>query len=77
MEKTEKNIVYLKDCAKIAEIIENNSNIKKTVVTMDIEKEKFVELLKEIEEFVKTRVNRNQSTISLTIGKTEFIFNRD
>ena len=75
MGKTEKNIVYLKDCAKIAEIIENNSNIKKTVVTMDIEKEKFIELLKEIEEFVSMRVDKSQKTISLNINEVQYIFN--
>ena len=40
MEENEKNIIYLKKCAQVAEILGNNQDIQKTVITFDIKSEK-------------------------------------
>jgi hypothetical protein len=38
---------------------------------------KFGEILSEIEEFVRIKVDKTQNKISIDIGDTEFIFIRD
>ena len=76
MEQIEKDIIYLKDCAKIAEILGNNSNIKQTTINFNIEGEKFNKVLREIEEFVNVRVDRSKTIISLNINEVEFIFTK-
>tara|TARA_R100000664_G_C2649572_1_gene70829 strand:+ start:60 stop:293 length:234 start_codon:yes stop_codon:yes gene_type:complete len=76
MEKTEKNIIYLKDCATVAEILGDNKNILKSSVTFEIESANFTRVLMEIEEFVKVRVDRSQKIISLNINDVEYIFKK-
>jgi len=76
MEQSEKDIIYLKDCAEVAEILGNNKNILKTTVTFDIEGNNFNRVLREIEEFVKVRVDRSQNIISLNINDVQYIFNK-
>jgi|TARA_B100001564_G_C20511341_1_gene610777 hypothetical protein len=76
MEENEKNIIYLKKCAQVAEILGNNQDIQKTVITFDIKSENFNRVLMEIEEFVKVRVDRTQKTISVNINEVEYIFNK-
>ena len=76
MEQTEKNIIYLKDCAKVAEILGNNTKIKKTTITFNISSEDFDVVLMEREEFVKLRVDRSQPVISLNINEIEYIFKK-
>ena len=77
MEKNQKVFRYLGECAEIAEKLEKENLFTNTTVTLNTNPKNYLEIIQEIEEFVKSPVNRNQSTISLTIGKTEFIFNRD
>lgn len=76
MEQTEKDIIYLKDCAEVAEILGNNKDILNTTITFDIKSEDFKRVLMEIEEFVKVRVDRSQPTVSLNINDVEYIFNK-
>tara|TARA_R110000824_G_scaffold401607_1_gene613112 strand:+ start:3984 stop:4217 length:234 start_codon:yes stop_codon:yes gene_type:complete len=76
MEETEKDIIYLKDCAEVAEILGNNKDILKTTITLDIDSMDFKNVLMEIEEFVKLKVDRSQKTVSLNINDVEYIFNK-
>ena len=76
MEQTEKDIIYLKDCAEVAEILGNNKDIRKTTITFDIDSVDFKRVLMEIEEFVKVKVDRSQSTVFLNINDVEYIFNK-
>tara|TARA_R110000824_G_scaffold52896_1_gene146771 strand:- start:2224 stop:2457 length:234 start_codon:yes stop_codon:yes gene_type:complete len=77
MEENEKVFRYLDKCAIIAENLETHNLFKTSQVNLSAEPEKYIEILREIEEFVKMRIDRTQPTISLTIGKTEFIFTQD
>jgi len=77
MEENEKVFRYLDECATIAENLETRNLFKTSQVNLSLTSEKYIEILKEIEDFVKMRIDRNQPTISLTIGKTEFIFTKD
>ena len=76
MEPTEKDIIYLKDCAEVAEILGNNKNILKTTIIFDIDSGDFNRVLMEIEEFVKLKVDRSQKIVSLNINDVEYIFNK-
>ena len=77
MEENEKVFRYLDECAIIAENLEARNLFKTSQVNLSTTPEKYIEILREIEDFVKMRIDRNQPTISLTIGKTEFIFTKD
>ena len=74
MEENQKISKVLEDCAEIAEKIKNNPYLVNQKIELNIESGKFDEILLEIEEFVRVRVNRNQNKISLNIGDVEFIF---
>jgi len=77
MEENEKVFRYLDQCAIIAENLETHNLFNTSQVNLSTTPEKYIEILREIEDFVKMRIDRNQPTISLTIGKTEFIFTKD
>tara|TARA_R110000787_G_scaffold60171_3_gene136360 strand:+ start:2867 stop:3100 length:234 start_codon:yes stop_codon:yes gene_type:complete len=74
MEENQKISKVLEDCAEIAEKIKNNPYLVNQKIELNIETGKFDEVLLEIEEFVRVRVNRDQNKISLNIGDVEFIF---
>jgi len=76
MEENEEVFRYLDGCALISENLEKYNLSTESKVHLSATPEKYIEILKEIENFVKMRVDRNQPTISLTISKTEFIFTR-
>jgi len=76
MEKVEKSFKFLGDCAEVAEQLKKNTIFLKPVISIDVETRNYQELLKEIEEFVRVRVDRNQDTISISISDTEFIFHK-
>ena len=59
--RIKKNFKFLKDCAEVSEKLNNNENLNNIEVSIDINPENFIPLLREIEESVKTRVMRNQS----------------
>tara|TARA_R110001583_G_scaffold132598_2_gene284583 strand:- start:199 stop:432 length:234 start_codon:yes stop_codon:yes gene_type:complete len=77
MEENEKVFRYLDECAVIAENLETRNQFKTSQVNLSLTPEKYIEILREIEDFVKMRIDRTQPTISLTISKTEFIFTKD
>ena len=74
MEENQKHSKILEDCAEISELLSNNKLIINSEVTVHINVRDYPHLLSEIEEYVKIRVDRDQSKISLKITDTEFIF---
>ena len=74
MEENEEVFRYLDGCALISENLDKCKLSAKSRVNLSATPEKYIEILREIEDFVKMRVDRTQPTISLTIGRTEFIF---
>jgi len=76
MEQNQKQSKILEDCAEIAQSLKSNPYISTTQITIHIPKNKFGEILTEIEEFVKIKVNRTQDKLSIDINEVEFIFTR-
>lgn len=77
MEQNQKQSKILEDCAEIAQSLKSNPYISTTQITIRIPKNKFGEILTEIEEFVRIKVNRTQDKLSIDINEIEFIFTRD
>ena len=77
MEENQKQSKILEDCAEIAQKIENNPHLHQPQVVLKLTQTKFNDVLTEIEDFVRIRVNREQPKISIDIGDTEFIFIKD
>ena len=77
MEENQRQSKILEDCAEIAQKIKDNPYLKTSQVTLNIHPAKFNEILAEIEEFVRIKVDRTQSKISIDISDTEFIFIKD
>ena len=77
MGENQKESKILEDCAEIAQKLKFNPNIKNTQITINIPGHKFLGVILEIEEFVRIRVDRNQSKISVDIEEVEFIFIKD
>jgi len=76
VEQPKETYRFLNDCAKIAEKIKNNSLFSTSQVTINILSKDYQELQKEIEQFVRIRVDRSQNQISITISDVEFLFIR-
>jgi|TARA_R110000803_G_scaffold94178_1_gene161739 hypothetical protein len=76
MEENEEVFRYLDGCALISENLDKCKLSTKSKVNLSATPEKYIEILREIEDYVKMRVDRTQPTISLTIGRTEFIFTK-
>ena len=74
MEEIKESFKFLGDCAEIAEQLKENKSFVTPVIKINIKTEEYPNLLKEIEEFVRVRVDKTQETISITISDTEFIF---
>lgn len=74
MEEVEKSFKFLSDCAEVAEKIKQNKKFLTTTIKINVDKNQYPYLLKEIEEFVRVRVDRTQETISISINDVEFIF---
>ena len=77
MEEIEKSFKFLSDCAEIAEKLKGNDTFNEPVVAITVPPRDYPHLLHEIEEFVEVSVDRSQTTISLIISGTKFIFNRE
>ena len=77
MEQNQKQSKILEDCAEIAENLKLNPYIKSTQVTLRIPENKFQEILLEIEEFVRIKVDRNQNKLSIDINEVEFVILKD
>jgi|TARA_R110000744_G_scaffold132607_1_gene240822 hypothetical protein len=76
MEQPKETYRFLNDCAEIAEKIKNNSLFSTSQVTVNILTKDYQDLLKEIEKFVRIRVDRKQDQISITVSDVEFLFIR-
>jgi len=76
VEKPEKIYRFLNDCAEIAERVKNNSLLDSTQVKINIQNRNYQELLREIEQFVRIKVDRSQEQVSITISDVEFLFVR-
>ena len=76
VEQPEKTYRFLNDCAEIAERIKNNSLFDNSQVRINIQSRNYQELLREIEHFVRIKVDKTQEQISMTISDVEFLFVR-
>jgi len=74
MEENQKEPKILADCAEIAQKVENNPYLKSSQIILKVPQNKFNEILTEIEDFVRIKVDRTQTKISIDINETEFIF---
>jgi hypothetical protein len=74
MEEIKKSYRFLTDCASIADILKTNRTLSKSSITINVPTIDFPELLTEIESFVRVKVDKSQSQVSLSISGTEFIF---
>jgi len=74
MEEIEKSYKFLGDCAEIAEKLKQNQMFLTSKINVNVNRNDYPALLKEIEEFVRVRVDRTQETISISINEVEFIF---
>ena len=74
MEEIKKSYKFLSDCASVADILKTNPTLAKSSITIDVPSKDFLELLSEIEYFVRVRVDKSQTQVSLSISGTEFIF---
>jgi len=77
VEESEKYGKVLKDCAELSKTIYDNPYLKTGQVTLMVDGINFDEILLEIEEFVRIKVDKSQNKISLDIGDVEFVFIRD
>jgi len=71
MEENQKNFKILSRCAEIAEIINTQETLQSPSVNF-----KLNNTLKEVEEFVRVRVDRTQNQVSINISGIEFIFQK-
>jgi SUMO ligase MMS21 Smc5/6 complex component len=76
VEQPKKTYKFLNDCAEIAEKIKNNSLLDNSQVRINIQSRNYQELLREIEHFVRIKVDRAQNQVSITISDVEFLFVR-
>ena len=77
MEKDEKLPTQLEQLAQIAETLNKNAKIKTSSFTLSFDSQNFLEILTELEQFVKIKIDRKQTKISLDINNVEFIFVKD
>tara|TARA_R110000765_G_scaffold58269_2_gene113997 strand:+ start:525 stop:764 length:240 start_codon:yes stop_codon:yes gene_type:complete len=76
MEENQKSFKILSDCAEIAESLNSNSTIHSSKIHINVNPRNFIEVLREIEEFVKIKVDLSQTTVSIYISDIEFIFTK-
>ena len=77
MEENEELSIQLEQFAEIAETLNTNKNIITTTITINLNPTNFLKIIGEIEQFVKVKISRNQTKISLDINNVEFIFVKD
>jgi hypothetical protein len=77
VEESQKYGKVLKDCAELSKTIHDNPYLKTGQVTLMVDGVNFAEILLEIEEFVRIKVDKLQNKISIDIGDIEFIFIRN
>jgi|TARA_B100001758_G_C18360774_1_gene585588 hypothetical protein len=76
MEENQKNFKILSKCAEIAEIINTQKTLQNPSVNFKLNNQDFLTTLKEVEEFVRVRVDRTQNQVSINISGIEFIFQK-
>ena len=64
MEKDEKLPTQLEQLAQIAETLNKNAKIKTSSFTLSFDSQNFLEILTELEQFVKIKIDRKQTKIS-------------
>jgi hypothetical protein len=74
MEEIKKSYRFLSDCATVANTLRDNPTLTKSSIKINVPSKDFIELLTEIESFVRVRVDKSQTKISLEISDVEFIF---
>ncbi len=74
MEEIKKSYRFLSDCATVANTLRDNPTLSKSLIKINVPAKDFIELLTEIESFVRVRVDKSQTQISLEISGVEFIF---
>jgi len=74
MGEVEKSFKFLGDCAEIAEKLQQNKTFIRPTINIEVSRKDYPILLKEIENFVRVRVDKTQETISISISDVEFIF---
>jgi hypothetical protein len=77
MEETEKSFKFLSDCAEVAEKLKTNTLFNEVKIKINVPSKNYLSLLKEIEEFVRVKVDKSQKTIAITISDVEFIFEKE
>jgi|TARA_R100001443_G_scaffold114445_1_gene130470 helix-turn-helix protein len=77
MEQNQKQSKILEDCATIAENLKLNPYVNTTQIKLHIKGSQFLEILSEIEDYVRIKVDRNQNKLSIDINDVEFIFIKD
>jgi acyl carrier protein len=77
MEENKELSIQLEQFAEIAETLNTNKNIITTTITITLNSINFLKIISEIEQFVKVKIDRNQTKISLDINNVEFIFVKD
>lgn len=77
MEETEKSFKFLSDCAEVAEKLKTNTLFNEVKIKINVPSKNYLLLLKEIEEFVRVKVDKSQKTIAITISDVEFIFEKE
>ena len=74
MEETKKPYKFLDVCAEIAETLQTHSILNNSKITIYIKNENYKNILTEIEKFVRVKVDREKSKISIDINNIEFLF---
>jgi hypothetical protein len=77
MEETEKSFTFLSDCAEVAEKLKTNALFNTVKIKISVPSKNYLPLLKEIEQFVRVKVDKSQETIAITISDVEFIFEKE
>ena len=74
MEEIKKSYRFLSDCATVAKTLRDNPTLSKSSIKINVPSKDFIELLTEIESFVRVIVDKSQTQVSLEISGTQFIF---
>jgi|TARA_B100001564_G_scaffold108806_2_gene90258 hypothetical protein len=77
METDERPSTQLEQLAQIAEILNASEKIKTSSFTLTLNPKNFLEILTELEQFVKIKIDKTQKKVSLDINNVEFIFIKD
>lgn len=76
MEENHKVFKFLGSCAEIATKLKEDNLFKNPNITLHVSPPEYLEVLHEIENFVKVPINKSESTIFLDISNTQFVFKK-